>query len=145
MVNSFLHFLRCMYIATPSTDPTLSPTFLPSVSPSKFPSDAPSKTPSVVLDDIFSDSYLEVYIHFNVTWIHLLTSSLCSEIFDVDSNKLLGNNAICSWNLFTKTIKIILKPTSIIQINDILTIKNGIFEWSNDGINFIVYIRCASK
>eukprot|EP01084_Bolivina_argentea_P151599 264603_1 len=122
------------YQPTTST-PTAIPTSIPTtISPTADPTRI--NTFPGVIRAIFINSYLEIHINLNVTAINPLRLS-CDNIFDITTNHLL-RGATCSWNSLLKKIVIYLASSCVVDINDILTINNNTFEWSNDNAMFFI-------
>eukprot|EP01084_Bolivina_argentea_P295836 509454_1 len=134
-----------VYTQNPSNAPTLSPTdstLSPSRNPSNTvvsndPTDTPTQNPSRTqfISDVsitWSCSYFEIYIDINdplITNIQSLTDNVCSNIFDTTTINLLGVNSKCLWLLNGHDMTISLSSSSIININDTITIKSVTFKY----------------
>ncbi len=66
----------------------------------------------------------------------LYSPSNCSMLFTEDSLLLLSNYAICAWDIQKTEITIYLSPSSIIQLDDTLTFKEGAWDYEILGETF---------
>ena len=65
--------------------------------------------------------------------VHPRTASSCADIF-VDDNENEFTDSVCAWT--ANGITVFLSSSATIDVDDVLTVAAGAFEWSRDGQSF---------